>query len=90
MDYYYLISSLPMLRSDGEMPLSYDKFLDMCRSSVGNDMYSLLEGLTLSSNHGSFLSAWADFYVSLPISATSEWAERQSFRLAVMRKSPSL
>ena len=27
--YYYLISSLPDLKTDGEMPFTYDEFLGM-------------------------------------------------------------
>ena len=30
--YYYLISSLPMLRTQGEPPMDYAAFLAMCRA----------------------------------------------------------
>lgn len=32
--YYYLVSSLPMLRPDGPSPLTTDRFLDACRSTL--------------------------------------------------------
>ena len=62
MAYYYLISSLPMLKADGDMPFSYDQFLDMCKANLNDDKYKLLEELTLSSNTGPFISKWASFY----------------------------
>lgn len=39
--YYYLMASLPMLRSDGELPFSYEDFLEMCRSAVSGAKYTL-------------------------------------------------
>lgn len=63
--YYYLISSLPELRSDGEMPLSYQEFLDMCESKVSDKKYKLLEELTLSSNDGPLVKDWYRIYGSL-------------------------
>ncbi len=62
MAYYYLISSLPMLRSDGDMPLSYDQFLDLCRSALQGAKYERLKELTLSSTEGPLVSEWAEFY----------------------------
>ena len=47
--YYYLISSLPDLRTDGEMPFSYEEFLGMCQSNVSESKYECLKNLTLSS-----------------------------------------
>lgn len=63
--YYYLIASLPDLRSDGEMPISYEEFLTMCQSNVSDDKYELLAHLTLSSTEGPVVKEWADFYGSL-------------------------
>jgi hypothetical protein len=63
--YYYLISSLPDLRTDGEMPLTYDEFLDMCKSSVSEKKYELLKNLTLSSEKGPLVREWSDFYKNL-------------------------
>jgi len=60
--YYYLMSSLPMLRADGEMPFHYDEFLEKCRSSLKEPRYQLLKELTLSSSEGPLLSEWSRFY----------------------------
>ena len=45
--YYYLISSLPMLRTQGEPPMDYATFLSQCRSAVSEGTYKTLEELTL-------------------------------------------
>lgn len=60
--YYYLISSLPDLKSDGEMPVSYSEFLDMCKGQVSKDKYRLLENLTFSSEKGPLVEEWARVY----------------------------
>lgn len=60
--YYYLISSLPTLRSDGEMPMSYGEFLDCCRSNVSDSTFELLSNLTLASDQGPLVKEWAAFY----------------------------
>ena len=63
--YYYLISSLPDLRTDGEMPFSYDEFLSMCQSNVSESKYECLKNLTLSSEEGPLLKEWSVFYKNL-------------------------
>ena len=63
--YYYLISSLPDLRTDGDMPMTYDEFLDMCQSKVSESKYELLKNLTLSSEEGPLLKEWSAFYKNL-------------------------
>ena len=63
--YYYLISSLPDLRTDGDMPFSYEEFLNMCQSNVSESKYELLSKLTLSSDEGPLLKDWALFYNNL-------------------------
>ena len=63
--YYYLISSLPDLKTDGEMPMTYDEFLGMCQSNVSESMYKFLENLTLSSEEGPLVKEWAVFYRNL-------------------------
>ena len=63
--YYYLLSSLPMLKADGELPLTYREFLGMCASAVSGPKYSFLESLTLSSDKGPLVSDWAVFYKAL-------------------------
>ena len=63
--YYYLISSLPDLRTDGDMPMTYDEFLDMCQSNVSESKYELLKNLTLFSEEGPLLKEWSAFYKNL-------------------------
>ena len=63
--YYYLISSLPDLRADGEMPITYDEFLNYCQDNVSESTYELLEKLTLSSTKGPLIEEWSRFYGSL-------------------------
>ena len=75
--YYYLISSLPDLRTDGDMPLTYAEFLDMCRSDVSEDKMQILENLTLSSTKGPILKEWSEFYGNL----TKELNSQRSARL---------
>ena len=60
--YYYLISSLPELRADGEMPISSSEFLTYCQSNVSESTYQLLKDLTLNSTEGPLVDKWANFY----------------------------
>ena len=60
--YTYLIASLPDLRTDGEMPLTYEEFLKCCESNVSGRDYERLEALTLGSREGPLLEDWAGFY----------------------------
>lgn len=60
--YYYLIASLPELRADGEMPLTYEEFLSLCQSNVSESDYEILKNLTLDSKEGPLVSEWANFY----------------------------
>ncbi len=60
--YYYLIASLPELRADGDMPISYDEFLSCCQSNVSDAKYELLKNLTLDSTEGPLVEEWARFY----------------------------
>lgn len=64
-NYYYLMSSLPMLRAEGELPFDYGTFLGMCRSAVSEDRYKILERLTPASCKGPLISEWAEFYQAL-------------------------
>lgn len=50
--YYYLISSLPMLKTQGEPPMDYAAFLAMCKSAVSSGVYQTLEELTAASGQG--------------------------------------
>lgn len=63
--YYFLMSSLPMLNPDGEMPFPYNAFLEMCRNSVSDSLFSVLQDLSVNSSKGAFLSKWSEFYAAL-------------------------
>ena len=60
--YYYLIASLPELRADGDLPITYSEFLSCCQSNVSESDYKLLEELTLASTEGPLVKEWANFY----------------------------
>ena len=45
--FYYLISSLPMLKWDDELPISSEDFLAACETWVSENEYSRLEALGL-------------------------------------------
>lgn len=60
--YYYLMSSLPMLKSDGSMPFEYSKFVDMCKGAVSEHTLSILKDLTVESDTGPLIKQWAEFY----------------------------
>lgn len=60
--YYYLLSGLPMLKSDGEMPITYADFLEACKGCVSNSKFEILSKLTLDSTDGPLISLWAEFY----------------------------
>ena len=60
--YYYLIASLPDLKADGDMPITYDEFLNCCQSNVSEAKYELLKNLTLSSTEGPLVKEWAGVY----------------------------
>ncbi len=63
--YYYLMSSLPMLKYDGEPPFKYSEFIEKCKNSVSEQVYSLLENLSFDSKNGPLVSEWAEFYGAL-------------------------
>ncbi len=60
--YYYLIASLPELKADGDMPITYSEFLTCCQSNVSDSDYEILENLTLNSTEGPLIKEWAEFY----------------------------
>ncbi|MBR7081649.1 MAG: DUF2764 family protein [Oscillospiraceae bacterium] len=60
--YHYLTASLPEVRADGDMPLTYKEFLKLCQSNVSEKEYALLESLTLDSTEGPLIEDWAKFY----------------------------
>ena len=63
--YYYLMASLPMLRTDGEPPMDYGAFLKMCRGNVSDQVYATLETLSVESGEGPLLREWSAFYGTL-------------------------
>ena len=63
--YYYLISSLPMLKSDGSIPMDSKSFLEQCKSCVSASTYDALCNLSNADNSHPMLKAWANFYNSL-------------------------
>lgn len=62
--YYYLISSLPMLKSDGSIPMDSKSFLEQCKSCVSASTYDALCNLSKADSHP-MLKAWSKFYNSL-------------------------
>ncbi len=60
--YYYLISSLPTLSSDDDMPMTYEEFLLCCQGNVSEETYRRLESLTLSASEGPLLKEWGTTY----------------------------
>ena len=83
--YYYLISSLPELRSDGDMPLSYQEFLDLCESTVSRGTYKLLSELTLNSAEGPLVKEWNQVYGAM----TKELNYQRSMKLGKSYPAPS-
>lgn len=83
--YYYLISSLPELRSDGDMPLSYQEFLDLCESTVSRGTYKLLSELTLNSAEGPLVKEWTQVYGAM----TKELNYQRSMKLGKSYPAPS-
>ena len=75
--YYYLIASLPELRADGEMPISYEAFLNLCQSNVSEETYERLQNLTLASAEGPLVREWGAFYRML----TKELSYQRSLNL---------
>ncbi|MBQ6621886.1 MAG: DUF2764 family protein [Mogibacterium sp.] len=63
--YYYLMASLPELKADGELPLTYEEFLTCCESNVSDSEFQMLKDLKLSSTQGPLVREWSDFYGAL-------------------------
>lgn len=74
--YYYLISSLPMLKTNAEPPLDYAAFLAMCKTAVSAPVYRTLEELTVESDGGALLGQWAEFYRLLKAELTYQRSVR--------------
>ena len=63
--YYYLMASLPELKADGDMPLTYEEFLTCCEANVTDSEFQMLKDLTLTSTQGPLVKEWSDFYGAL-------------------------
>ena len=60
--YFYLMSGLPMLKANGEMPIKYHEFLSCCEKNVSASKYDLLKELSVNSTQGPLVKEWAEFY----------------------------
>ncbi len=59
--YYYLISSLPMLKTDGTIPMSFEDFLEQCKPNVSAATYRSLCKLESTENGHPMLKEWSHF-----------------------------
>ena len=82
--YYYLISSLPTLKADGDPPIDYEGFLALCKGNISPSAYSFLENLTLASDKGPLLKEWNAFYKTL----TDELNYQRKLKLGRQAKMP--
>lgn len=82
--YYYLIASLPALKTDGKMPFAYGAFLEKCRGQVPASVFQRLETLTVLSDEGPFLKEWGAFYGAL----NEELCYRRRLRLGKKAEPP--
>lgn len=63
--YYYLISSLPMLKTDGSVPMDFNSFLEQCKPNVSTATFKALSELSSSGSKHPMLKEWSGFYNSL-------------------------
>ena len=63
--YFYLISSLPMLKSDGSIPIDFKSFLEQCKPNVSAATYESLCKPTEASSSHPMVKEWQKFYNSL-------------------------
>lgn len=60
-DFIYILSTLPMLKLDGEGAWEYERFLDDCENLVSPREFHILKNLTLypdASHHNHVLNEW--------------------------------
>lgn len=65
ISYYYLVSSLPDIRADAELPITYDEFLELCSGNVSAKEYELLKTLDFSKSKEPVVRKWGQFYDEL-------------------------
>ena len=82
--YYYLVSSLPMLKSDSPMPFSYEKYVELCSGNVSEGKLELIRNLTVSSTEGPLIREWSEFYGLL----SKEMSYQRNLRLGKSAESP--
>lgn len=63
--YYYLISSLPSIKFDYPLPISYAQFLNQCEKEVSDSILIKLKHLTLEANDDGIPLEWSVFYSNL-------------------------
>lgn len=67
-NYYYLVSSLPMLSLDQDLPMPYSSFLSMCKSSMSQSDYEEISKAKLSPEKGAknhLMRKWEDYLTSV-------------------------
>ena len=67
-NYYYLVSSLPMLSLDQDLPMPYSSFLSMCKSSMSPSDFEEISRAKLSPEKGAknhLMRKWEDYLTSV-------------------------
>ena len=70
-EYYYLVSSLPMLEKYAEPSMNSEEFVETCEDWLSKQDLSLLNGITLvpsggkSYEHGSAAASWNEWEICL-------------------------
>ena len=72
-----------MLKADGEMPISYGQFLDLCRGNVSDYKFDILQNLSVTSAEGSLISKWAEFYGTFKEELTFQRNQRLGIKTQV-------
>ncbi len=67
--YYFTVSSLPWLDFESEPPITMDRFIDVCESTLGEEDYNLVSKASLdnfeSCSDNNVLKRWSVFEQSL-------------------------
>jgi len=76
-NYYYLMTSLPMLKFSDSDVMSYDNFLSLCQGNVSEKDFKWLEKIKLNEASGTnFLNQWAFFYNQLSEELTTQRSKK--------------
>lgn len=81
--YTYLVSSLPLLRFDRELPFSYEKFLEMCRDFISEKEFIMLKTITekepeITKIKNKTLKEWFNFDFALRNELAKQRASRKN------------